>query len=49
MTLEGNDKAKIEFLVALAEQVWPQSQEISTNLMLCAKRLKELTNESTTD
>jgi len=45
MTLQGNDKAKIEFLVGLAEQVWPQSQEISTNLVHCAQRLKELTDE----
>lgn len=45
MILEGNDKAKVEFLKALAEQVWPQSQEISTNLLHCAKRLEELTDE----
>ena len=45
MTLKGNDSAKVEFLIALAEQVWPQSQEISTNLVHCAKRLQELTDE----
>lgn len=44
MTLQGNDKAKVEFLIALSEQVWPQSTEIATNLLHCAKRLKELTD-----
>ena len=45
MTLQGNDKAKVEFLLELAELLWPQSQEISINLGHCAKRLKELTDE----
>ena len=44
MTLEGNDLAKYEFLMELAMQVFSQNQVIATNLVHCAKRLKELSD-----
>ena len=47
MTIQGNDQAMWEFLMELGMMLYPQNQEIGTNLKLVADRFKELSESNT--